>query len=171
MDLFCEQLVKYKKNVMDKIQNISMVLATLILGVLVFTLLLRFTGMIVISFALAGLVIYLGFCLVSNTSKEFEYIITNADIDIDKIIAGRKRKRVISTNMRNFTGFGKYKDSTPKFSGTVINVSDNCIDSVYYAEVKDNKRGNVRILFSPNEKLITHIKPYVTKFHPEFPQK
>lgn len=167
MDLFCEQLVKYKKNTMDKISTICMYMATFVLAFLVFFLLLGIIGPI-LTIALTALVIYLGYKLVSGSNKEFEYIVTNTDLDIDKIIAGRKRKRIVTTNIKNFTAFGKYKATTPKFNGTIINASENILESMYYAEFTDKSHGNVRLIFSPNEKVLKHIKPFVAKLHPEY---
>ena len=40
---------------------------------------------------------------------EFEYVLTNGDIDVDKIIAQRKRKRLVSVKCSSFEELGKYK--------------------------------------------------------------
>lgn len=44
-------------------------------------------------------------------SVEYEYIVTNGEMDIDKIIAKRRRKRLITVNARTFERFGPFKES------------------------------------------------------------
>lgn len=40
--------------------------------------------------------LYGGYILITNMSVEYEYIVTNGEMDIDKIIAKRRRKRLIT---------------------------------------------------------------------------
>lgn len=158
MDVFCEQIVTNHKDITDIFKIVLTVLVTLIIS-LAFILFIPS----LIGFVLAGVVCYFAFFLISNTNYEYEYIVTNADIDIDKIIAGRKRKRLASTSLKSLTAFGKLDDRTPKFSGTIIKAGDNIMENSYYAEFKHNKYGNVRLIFSPNEKTLSHIKPFVSR--------
>lgn len=162
MDLFCEQIVKNHRNAVDKIKLIVLLMAIFVIGIAV---LIAVSIYIIplLGIILCGLIFYIGFFLITNTNYEFEYIITNGDMDVDKIIAGRKRKRIASTNIKSFTAYGKLDDKTQKFNGTIINASDNVNEHTYYAEFKHDKKGNVRLLFSPNEKTREHIKPFVSR--------
>lgn len=162
MDLFCEQIVKKHSNTIDKITLIIMAFSTFVIGVIVLLVVSIYTAPI-IGIALCIIIFYLGFFLISNTKCEYEYIITNGDIDVDKIINGRKRKRLASTNIKSFTSYGKLEENTPKFNSTIINASDNIFEHTYYAEFKHDKKGNIRLLFSPNEKTLKHIKPFVSR--------
>lgn len=162
MDLFCEQIVKKNKTTIDIIKLVLIFFATIIVATAVFLLSSNYLAPI-IGIILAGFVIYIGFFFISSTNCEFEYIVTNGEIDIDKIIAGRKRKRLASTSVKSFSAFGKLDENTPKFNGTIIKACDNISGNLYYAEFKHKKHGNVRLIFSPNEKTLNHIKPFIPR--------
>lgn len=53
--------------------------------------------------------IYGAYWLISGMSIEYEYILTNGEIDVDKIIAQRKRKRLVTVSAKTFEAFGPYK--------------------------------------------------------------
>ena len=46
--------------------------------------------------------------LLTGMSYEYEYILTNDDLDIDKITGKRKRKRLITLKMNTVEEFGIY---------------------------------------------------------------
>ena len=67
--------------------------------------------------------------LLGSFGIEYEYIITNNEMDIDKIIGRRKRKRMITVDFKRAD-----KDA-------------------YYLVVTHNDYGRVKIIFNPNERL------------------
>jgi hypothetical protein len=46
--------------------------------------------------------IYFGIRVATSRNVEYEYIVTNGDLDIDMIVAKRKRKRIFSANCKEF---------------------------------------------------------------------
>ena len=113
MDNFAEQLVKKNETSGDKTRRVLMV----IVGIL-FALALAALAVLQLRtplIALLGLILavaagYGTFHIVQNTFVEYEYTFTNGELDVDKIIAKKKRREMISTSAREFTAFGKYDD-------------------------------------------------------------
>lgn len=107
MDTFIEQIVKKKKTPTEWFIIVGTVLLALVLVLAVWL----FAAPLVM-FALAGA----GFgawWLITNQNNEFEYCVTNGDIDIDQIIAKRKRKRLVSVAGRKVESLLPYDPAKP----------------------------------------------------------
>lgn len=163
MDIFVEQIVK--KEATGKTFALKALIglgAAAICAISVFLMLMGFA--IALFIALGAL--YGAYYLMTNLDIEYEYIVTNGEIDIDKIIAQRNRKRLLSVKASVFERFGKLSDAPAVGSGvTVINAegtSANAADS-YYADFPHSAYGNVRLIFNPEEKVIEALKPYFSR--------
>ena len=109
MDTYSEQLVTKKKNQNDSMKKLIIILTAIILcGLLVFASLLYFEFALLAVAALAG-IIFGTYKLISGFNIEYEYSITNGEIDIDKIIAKRKRVHMLTAEVKSFTAFGIYE--------------------------------------------------------------
>ena len=166
MDNFAEQLVKKNETSSDKTRRVMLI----VVGVL-FTLALAALAVLqlgrplvaLLGFALAVVAGYGTFYFVQNTYVEYEYAFTNGDLDVDKIIAKKKRKEMLSTSVRDFTAFGKYDDSIEETEDmTVIFATDNIASHEYYADFNDESVGSARLVFGPDERMLENI----TKFLP-----
>lgn len=103
MDNFNEWIVKRKKSAVDWLTTAIIWMAGLLVLYFSFGLLavqnqLMPTVMLLVD---AG-VIYGMYRLLTAQNVEFEYSVTNGDMDVDKIIARRKRVRLLSVNSKNF---------------------------------------------------------------------
>ena len=100
-DYFTEYLVKRRKNIAD---FLIMFLAAF--GGVFITLFLFLSGLLFVK--LIGQVLTIGvvalwwgvYFLITSRSIEFEYIVTNGELDVDKVIGKRKRKRLISVKAK-----------------------------------------------------------------------
>jgi hypothetical protein len=114
-----------------------------------------FTLLIMIGF------IWLAWYLAGTQSIEYEYILTNAELDIDKITAKRSRKRLISIKVTTFTDWKIADTSGEKpHSGAdvrVIDVSGRQGD-VYIAECSHNTLGRIQLRFTPNADFTENIE-------------
>lgn len=169
MDIFVEQIVKKSVTGKDWAIRILVGAAT---GILSAALLLVF--LLIIPFPAFGLLLacgifYGGFRLITNTDCEYEYIVTNGEIDVDKIIAKRKRVRLITAKASSFETFGEYTDKTPDTDSGVTVVSalgknESEIETkTYYADFKHPSAGSVRLIFSPEERVIDAIVPFLPR--------
>ena len=165
MDIFVEQIVK--KPADGKVWTIR-ILIGLAMGVLLAVSLFVLFIIPILGLAMAFGVFWGGFRLITNSDCEYEYIVTNGEIDVDKIIAQRKRVRLITAKAPTFEAFGEYTDKTPDTDSdvTVVNavgVNESSAETkTYYADFKHASAGNVRLIFSPEERVVEAITPFLS---------
>ena len=165
MDIFVEQIVK--KPADGKVWTIR-ILIGLAMGVLLAVSLFVLFIIPILGLAMAFGIFWGGFRLITNSDCEYEYIVTNGEIDVDKIIAQRKRVRLITAKAPTFEAFGEYTDNTPDTSEdvTVVNavgVNESSAETkTYYADFKHASAGNVRLIFSPEERVVEAITPFLS---------
>ncbi|HHV31080.1 DUF6106 family protein [Caproiciproducens sp. LBM24188] len=161
MDVFIEQIIKKKFGTKDYL---------IFAGIIIVGLLLIAASMLFIpSFSLIILiaVCFGAYYLISSRNLEFEYSITNGDITIDKIINRRSRKRVISMDAHNVEKMGKYNPAEHQqktyAARLIASVTDDGQDAWYFVGNDSKKGGNVLVVFSPNEKVLGAIKPFLQR--------
>lgn len=166
MDIFVEQIVK--KQTDGKVWTVR-ILIGLAMGVLIaVSVFVTLFIMPVLGLAMLFGVLWGGFRLITNSDCEYEYIVTNGEIDVDKIIAQRKRVRLITAKASTFEAFGEYNDNTPDTGSdvTVVNaVGENESQAEaknYYADFKHASAGNVRLIFTPEQKVVEAITPFLS---------
>lgn len=157
MDSFSEQLVNKTEDPSDGMKRIGI----LALGTAaVFGLL--YVTFVITPFALPAiaLVIYGMYYFISGLSVEYEYIVSNEFLDIDKIICKRKRVNLLSVNIREFTAFGSYNGED--FGGTTIMAAGGD-DAPMFADFESDRYGISRLVFCPNEKTLKNIRLYLSR--------
>ena len=94
--LFMEKIVKRKATGLDMAINAGIVLACVLLG-LAAILFIPSVGL----FLAVGLG-YGAWFLLGQRNIEYEYALTNGELDIDRIVARRRRKRIFSAHGKEF---------------------------------------------------------------------
>jgi len=161
MDVFIEKIVQKRKDAKDYLIIVGVIIAALILMLLVLNFI---PGMSLFFIAALG---YISYLIITTRNIEYEYAVTNGDLDIDKIIAQRKRKRIFSANCKDFEIVAKVK--SPHFSNhyrTFKNQLD-CTssinnDNVYFIVLNYNNEQTV-VYFEPNEKMLNNFKTYIPR--------
>lgn len=151
MDNFCEQLVQKRKSSMDIIKTVTLMLGLIIASALCMFLSF-FKGlsfMVVIAVAL----IALGIWLIMGMNIEYEYIVTNNEMDIDKIIGRRRRKRMITVDLSKSKDFGVYPNEQDVDADTTVHATTGLETDAHYLVVDHESYGKVKVIFNPNEKL------------------
>ena len=162
MDIYIEQIVSKVPSTKDTMRKVGLGVLTLLVTMILFLL----SGLFNITFIgliLACGCIYGGYYLISSMNVEYEYIITNGEMDIDKIIAKRKRKRLITAKVSSFEKFGPVNGADQSGNFTTILASSGDSEEDYYADLRHSAYGQVRIIFSPNEKVLEAIKPFIPR--------
>ena len=90
MDVFVEQIIAKKKTAKDLLIIIASIIGFIIITFLILAIAPNFIGPLTF-FLIFGLGYGLWW-LLTSLNIEYEYSVTNGDIDIDQIIAKRKRK-------------------------------------------------------------------------------
>ncbi|MDQ2087700.1 DUF6106 family protein [Herbivorax sp. ANBcel31] len=163
MDLFVEKIVERKKNIFDYMLIFSIFFFSLFLA----SLILLVIGIDVISAGLLIVLAYLAYYLISLRKVEYEYAITNGELDIDKIVAQRRRKRVFSAKCRDFDVFGKldsekYNDEVRETPQKIKAVTSMNSEDVYFFTA-NYKGSKVLVFFEPDERMLKSLKPYISK--------
>jgi len=162
MEDFYEALVRHIKTPKDYLIDVGLFLGGIIGAVAVFFIagLMRFH---VIGVVGAGAVLFFALQQIAFHKWEYEYIITQGIVDIDQVIAQRKRKRIVSFDARDCeiiapqnrgNYFDAYKD-LPITDCTAYLTNENN----YFAVLE---RAGVRkcILFQPSEDMVQSLKRY-----------
>ncbi|MGN0163336.1 MAG: hypothetical protein ACI4EA_07125 [Candidatus Ornithomonoglobus sp.] len=125
-DIFLENLVPRKKDAKDKV-----IIALTVFGGIILTLFL-FACMLGISFAavtseqlqkissmtfsigllLVAFVWYGAYLIINTRNVEYEYIVTNNELDIDKVMSKKGRKHLITIDVQNAECMGRIDDDS-----------------------------------------------------------
>ncbi len=158
MDIFTEQLAKRPLRKLDYMLFfvvVAIIILEIFFGVFVFR-----TGFF--SLFIVAISIYFGAKLVNSRFVEFEYIVTNGNITIDKIIAKKSRKNVFSFELSDVYEFVKYKKDT-KLPDLKRMYDLQTTGDAWCACFSDREFGRVGIVFSPTEKTLSAIKPFLKR--------
>ena len=94
---------------------------------------------------------YLGYLLMGMTNIEYEYIVTNSDLDVDKIIGKRKRKRLISVKLNTVEALGEYTGTEVANVNATVIATDNTGVGMWYIIAEHSAHGKVMVLFTPSK--------------------
>lgn len=163
MDVFMEKIVKKRKDIKDHLITAGVIFLSIVLILVVINIqILAQLGL----FFVVGIG-YLAYILITTRNIEFEYAVTNGDLDIDKIIAQRKRKRIFSANCKTFEVVAKLK--SPHFKPHYKNLKNqiNCAssldsDDVYFV-VLNYKNEQTVVYFEPNEKMLQNFRTFIPR--------
>lgn len=159
MDSFAEQIVVKQNTVGDTLKRIGIGVLALLLAAVLF-LALSIVGLTAVGILLAIGSLYGGYYLITNLNVEYEYIVTNGELDVDKIIARRKRKRLLTVKASTFEEYGIVTDMPEKDGLTVFMVTGADM-SDYYADFNHPKHGKCRLVFSPDEKIREELDKHI----------
>lgn len=157
MDFFNEFIVRKQKTAADYAKTAAVIMGGLLL-IFVMMMFMRYLGSFFL-LLVAG-VIYGMYYLISSSSVEYEYIVTNGELDIDKIIARRRRKRIASVNSKDFEYFAPYREQYSRmYSSEDINKKINAAGSLksertFFALYHKNNE-KICLIFEPTEKMIS----------------
>ncbi len=163
MDIFMEKIVKRRKSAVDSVIIAATIVVGLLLIMIVGSVSFLQTFMPVLLVAIG----YLGYMLIRNRNVEYEYIVTNGDLDIDMIIAQRKRKRVFSGSCKDFEivakmTSGEYNQSYEGIKNRLNAVTSMESNEVYFiSTVKDGEK--MLVFFEPHPKMIESFKKYIPR--------
>ena len=155
-DIFKEQIVKRKTQPKDLVLKCIVVFAYFAIAIVLNTIAhgIGLGGM--------GLIIYLGaaflgYMTLGRSNVEYEYSVTNGDLDIDIIINKKSRKRALSINAKNIEVMAHSSQNQHiTQSGKTRYYTSRTTDDTYTFVIKE-KNEYVKIVFEPNEGIIEAI--------------
>mgnify|MGYP003196545864 CR=1 FL=1 len=156
-DVFKEYRIEQKKTPQDRLKQVGVVVGAIIVCLVL--LMINFS----IGFMLDIAVVCGAGYLLSKLNKEYEYTLTNSEIDIDVIYNKNSRKRIITIDIKKANVMASIKDERHldeinKTGLKVINTSDNANDESTYAIITESEKvGLCKVLISPNDTLLDEL--------------
>ena len=168
MDAMVEQVVKKKKEKKDLMVKLLTITIVVLLPVICFFLapLINFYFLMIGFFLLLG-GIYVAWYVFSNLKVEYEYSIVSGSITISKIMSKRKRKGIVNFEASKIEELYEYDNrdfDTRMFSHIFSACGAASPDyKTYAAVITTEKYGRSVLLFTPNEKFLLAMKPYLSR--------
>ena len=162
MDIFVERIVKKKKDFVDYL----IILVTILIAYIAAYFIIVIAGPLYFAIAVAFVVAlgYLGYRIITSRNIEYEYSLANGDLEITKIVAKRKRKRMFLGNCRQFEMIDKVSSERHKNAVknviTKINVSGSINSEDAYFFITNYNKEKVLIYFEPDCKILDSIKTF-----------
>ncbi|MFR3812038.1 MAG: DUF6106 family protein [Ruminococcus callidus] len=148
MDNFAEYMVKKRPDSRDNAKRAGIIALAVVLCVA--SVFLVFVTHIPFILLITCAIIYGAYFLITGTSVEYEYAVTNGEMDVDKIIARRKRVHLITVSTAKFDAYGEMTDAVPDDPDrTIVLCSDNTGEGEFYADLETEEYGATRIIFTP----------------------
>ena len=171
-DVFLEYIVKRRPEPKTSLIKVAIVLAVVVISYLGLVLLtsseaLRQFAQIYL-LLLAG-IIYGAYRLFISFNYEFEYIVTNGELDVDKIIARRSRKRMCTIRPVEVEIMAPYNDEYKnqydrgEFALTVDASSSKYAQNRWFILADTKKWGRVRLMWEPTDKMIDNMRTYMPR--------
>ncbi len=165
MDTFLEKLVTKKRTLGDNLMTFGILIAGIIL--IIVSLSIPLLNQLGVSFLLAAGLVYLTYRFITARNIEYEYVVTNGELDIDKIVSKRKRKRIFSASCKEFEILAKV--SSNSFSQSVQSIK-NRIDATssinspgaYFATLSYKGEKTV-VLFEPDDRMLNNFKIFIPR--------
>lgn len=167
MDFFSEHIVKRRKTPQDVM---SIIISIMVAGILVYGVLLQFlAGKLVILIPFETALIAFGvFLVISSFKVEYEYSVTNGDLDIDKIKSKRGRKNFLRLQLKDVEYFALLDDDNisiaedrsikQMFDATSTIDSPNVYFMIFYLNGQKSC-----LLFEPTEDMIENFAYYIPR--------
>lgn len=155
MDHYVEQLVRVKKGAREWGLTALILLAAAAVAVACFWFMYILS---MLSLLLTAGAVYGAYWLISGLSVEMEYCVTNGDIDIDRIVAKRKRKRVVSVRGGKILSLEPFNGTIPAgFDRTVMAASSPDAAGCWRFTYHSKKNGSTQVIFEPTEALLDEL--------------
>lgn len=163
MDTFFEQITAVKKSGKD----IAAITGIWLLAFIICFLLVLFMGYLgSFSILLIAGALFGAFKLSCRFNVEYEYIVTNGTMDIDKIINKSSRKRVLSFELATVSRLEKFNQGLlSSVNSKEIVTACNLNDPEAYLMVSSTEgKGTSYLIFAPDERVRGAIVKFVPKF-------
>lgn len=178
-DVYMEYIIKRAKGTKEKLCTAGVIVAAALLTVVMVMLIFAFAFMLLrtefaqfafsIGLVLIAFMWYFAIFIMKKFSVEYEYILTNSEIDIDKIMSKSQRKRIISfdfaevevvANIKDDAHNAAYKNTQKQVK--LYDLTGNINDGGVYFVDFTHEGMPTRVLFQPTSKMIEAIR----KFNP-----
>ena len=155
MDHYNEQMIQKQTEPKDTVKRILIVTVTVLLLAAIAYAAYVFVFPLLIVIAVGA--VYLAYILFTGTFVEYEYIVTNNDLDVDKITGKSKRKRLVTVKLNTVKQWGEYTGTEGSDVAATVMASDATGYDAWYITADHDKLGKIMVIFTPSQETITNI--------------
>lgn len=152
MDIFKEQLLVVKPNTKTKLNKVILI----VLGVVIAVLAMIFGGGLLGPLLVVAVIFGVSY-LVKGMNLEYEYILTNDEVDVDKIMNKERRKRYFTFNLKEIELMAHVDDEVrkPEFDRAEkeIDISSGETGENTYFILFNHKNILTKLIMEPNEEM------------------
>ena len=160
-DTFVEEMIVRKNTGLTLLCELGIVLLALVLAAAVFIFLSPIFP------AMLAIIVFAAYLGIKFQGVEYEYCFTNGDLDIDKIMAKRKRKTLVEINhkqiriMAPYTA--EYESVTKDYKvSSVVNTASHRQAAGQWFFIYENNEGQyVFVVFQPSKRLREAMRKYM----------
>lgn len=161
-DTYVEYMVRRKTTATDMVRKVLYFLA----GLIVLFLCFLFSGSIGILgmlLVLVGMAAVAGaFWLISRLNVEYEYTLTNGEMDVDAIYSKKSRKRLLNFHCKDVEFLSPYTGGKKQGYETVVSACSHPGDpNVWCCGFKAGGRGKTMLIFSTSDTFLAAMKPFL----------
>lgn len=165
MDTYLEFIIRKKYTFGKIVLLIFLYTLASVLSVGVFLVAITSPVVMQLSGFLIALLFFGVWLLHKKLSVEYEYILTNDELDVDRIVAKRSRKRLVTVSVKNFDEFGQVEDNSifkRKREFKVVLDASIGKDSINrcYATFYNKHGDRMLLIFNPTSKMTDAFKIY-----------
>lgn len=161
MDTFFEQIISIRKSG----KAIAGVIGIWLLAFILSAALLLFPILGSLNLLLIFGILFGAFKLSTLFNVEYEYIITNGTLDIDKITNRSARKRILSLELPQVSRLEKFNPHMlTTLNAKEVVIACNSGDDAYLLVAEKEGKGSSYLVFAPDERLRSAIVKFVPKF-------
>lgn len=165
MDTFIEKIVAKKRNATDSLITAGIIFGSIILIFIMMNI--QILAQLGIGLFLAVGIIYLAYRFITSRNVEFEYVVTNGDLDIDKIVSRRKRKRIFSASCKDFDIVARVSSSgfalAAQNTKTRIDASSTPTSPDAFYITLNYKGERTIVIFEPDERMLNNFKTFIPR--------
>ena len=167
MDSFIEYMIKQKKTPAVAFKKFMVYVAAFVVSLIVMFISLIFpSALLSISPLIIVALFYVAYRINTSFDIEFEYILTNGELDIDKITHKSRRKRLMTIHCKSFIEFGKLDkkqntDDTGYARVIDAGAKSDTYDDYYAVFFKNGQK--IKLIFNPTLKMIDVFRLYAPR--------
>lgn len=169
MDIFCEHMIKKAKTTKDILAVCGIVFSGIAVSCVLLFLAVMLASAITFSVyvALEIVVWYAVYIFVSRRNIEYEFTLTNGELEVDVIYSKKRRVHMLTARVKDFSVCAPMYDK--KYENDFKNINEikkiysahsfANKDDVYFADFYLNAQ-KVRLIFEPSLNMIKKMKMY-----------
>ena len=166
MDNLVEQVVFRKKDLKYRLKVVFIIFVAVLIPVTFFVLGLAIPLAYLIYIALFTIpfMVYGSWFFISSLKVDYEYALLGSSMNVAKIIAKRRRRLILKTDVKKFTDLFRYDDklmARKRFTKVFHCGETEYGEENYVACFHDDARGDCALIFTPNDEVMNAMKPYL----------